>query len=66
MSWVFSRSPRPLLRPAGAVPVEQHDQWEAGDRRYLPEGSMTELMIVDQRVSDIIWDMVLLPELTAA
>ncbi len=28
-------NPAALLRLAGAVLVEQHDEWEAGDRRYL-------------------------------
>lgn len=32
-----------VLRLAGAVLVEQHDEWEAGDRRYLSEASMSEL-----------------------
>jgi transposase-like protein len=29
-----------LLRLAGAVLVEAHDEWQTGDRRYLAEGSM--------------------------
>ena len=36
-------NPAALLRLAGAVLVEQHDEWEAGDRRYLSEASMAEL-----------------------
>lgn len=32
-----------LLRLAGAVLVEQHDEWAAIDRRYLSETSMTQL-----------------------
>ncbi|GAA1889713.1 hypothetical protein GCM10009715_39420 [Paeniglutamicibacter psychrophenolicus] len=59
-------NPEALLRLAGAVLVEQHDEWEAGDRRYLSEGSMAELMAVDQQVSDLIGEKILLPELTAA
>ena len=59
-------NPEALLRLAGAVLVEQHDEWEAGDRRYLSEGSMAELMAVDQQVSDLIGERILLPELTAA
>jgi hypothetical protein len=29
-----------LLRPAGAVLVEAHDEWQATDRRYLGEATM--------------------------
>jgi len=28
-------NPAALLRLAGAVLIEQHDEWEAGDRRYF-------------------------------
>jgi len=38
-SWVFP-NPEALLRLAGAVLVEAHDEWEVSDRRYLSEGSM--------------------------
>src|SRR5881398_552425 len=33
-------NPEALLRLAGAVLVEAHDEWQATDRRYLGEGSM--------------------------
>ncbi len=33
-------NPDALLRLAGAVLVEAHDEWQAGERRYLSEGSM--------------------------
>jgi len=33
-------NPEALLRLAGAVLVEAHDEWQTGDRRYLAEGSM--------------------------
>jgi putative transposase len=39
-------NPEALLRLAGAVLAEQHDEWQAGDRRYLSEGSMTALTAV--------------------
>jgi putative transposase len=33
-------NPEALLRLAGAVLVEAHDEWQSGERRYLSEGSM--------------------------
>ena len=33
-------NPDALLRLAGAVLVEAHDEWQTGDRRYLSEGTM--------------------------
>lgn len=37
-------NPAALLRLAGVVLVEQHDEWEAGPaRRYLSEDSMRQL-----------------------
>jgi hypothetical protein len=40
MAFLFP-NPGALLRLAGAVLVEAHDEWQAGERRYLSEGSMT-------------------------
>jgi putative transposase len=33
-------NPEALLRLAGAVLVEAHDEWQTGDRRYLSEATM--------------------------
>jgi putative transposase len=33
-------NPEALLRLAGAILVEAHDEWQVGERRYLSEGSM--------------------------
>jgi putative transposase len=34
-------NPEALPRLAGSVVVEAYDEWQAGERRYLSEGSMT-------------------------
>ncbi len=39
-------NPAALLRLAGAVLVEAHDEWAATDRRYLSERSMTQLATI--------------------
>ena len=58
-------NPAALLRLAGAVLVEQHDECEAGDRRYFSEASMLELKNMNTP-TDTIEEVNLIPELTAA
>ena len=38
-------NPAALLRLAGAVLVEAHDEWQVSDRRYLAERSMAQLTL---------------------
>ena len=45
--------------------IEQHDEWEAGERRYFSESSMLELAVMNNPV-EVIDEAVILPELTAA
>lgn len=59
-------NPAALLRLSGAVLVEQHDEWEAGDRRYLSEASMAELYALNAVKVDAVEGVILLPELIAA
>ena len=42
-------NPAALLRLAGAVLAEAHDEWQVSERRYLSEGSMA---LLDSPVSD--------------
>ena len=55
-------NPAALLRLAGAVLVEQHDEWEAGDRRYFSAASMAEL----ETMSNPTKEVEPMPEITAA
>ena len=57
-------NPAALLRLAGAVLVEQHDEWEAGDRRYFSESSMLELKTMNEP-ADTIEEVNILPELVS-
>jgi hypothetical protein len=42
-----------LLRLAGAVLVEAHDEWQVSDRRYLSEGSMALLNPPDDPAEEV-------------
>ena len=55
-------NPAALLRLAGAVLVEQHDEWEAGDRRYFSAASMAELADMNNPTKEV----QPMPEITAA
>jgi transposase-like protein len=55
-------NPAALLRLAGAVLVEQHDEWDAGDRRYLAAASMLELTVTPSPAEEVI----AIPEIAAA
>jgi putative transposase len=59
-------NPAALLRLAGSVLIEQHDEWEAGDRRYLSEASMAQLLAMDNPLPEPIEEAISLPELIAA
>lgn len=59
-------NPAALLRLAGAVLIEQHDEWEAGDRRYFSEASMLELTAMTTTVTESVEEVNAIPELTAA
>jgi len=45
--------------------IEQHDEWEAGERRYFSEASMLELTTMNNPV-EVLDEAVILPELAAA
>ena len=58
-------NPAALLRLAGSVMIEQHDEWEAGERRYFSTASMLELATMNNP-ADTLDEAVILPELAAA
>ena len=51
-------NPAALLRLAGHVLIEQHDEWDGADRRYFSEHSMKLLDVTEEEVA--------IPELNAA
>jgi len=59
-------NPAALLRLAGAVLIEQHDEWEAGDRRYFSEASMLELATMNAVNAAPVEEVTPIPELAAA
>ena len=58
-------NPAAMLRLAGAVLVEQHDEWEAADRRYFSESSMLELKNMNTQIEPA-EEVNILPELVSA
>jgi len=56
-------NPAALPRFAGAVPVEQHDEWDAGERRYF---SGIHARPRDHQPTDHDKEAVAIPELSAA
>ena len=54
-----------LLRLAGAVLIEQHDEWEAADRRYFSESSMLELATITT-TDTALEEVNVMPEIAAA
>ena len=61
-----SPNPAALLRLAGAVLVEQHDEWETRDRGYHSEAGVTELKTMNTTKLDPVEEGILVPELAGA
>ena len=46
-------NPAALLRLAGAVLVEAHDEWQVSDRRYLSKSSMALLQLTPDKPEEV-------------
>ncbi len=46
-------NPAALLRLAGSVLVETHDEWQVSDRRYLSEASMATVLTTAQPTKEV-------------
>jgi putative transposase len=57
-------NPAALLRLSGFALIEQHDEWEACDRRYISEASMLDLSTMNNPI-EVLNEAVMLPELAA-
>lgn len=55
--------PAALLRLAGAILLEQHDEWDAGERRYFSAASMLTVATMNQLPDE---EAIAIPELSAA
>ena len=53
------------MRLVGSVLIEQHDELEAGERRYFSEASMLELATMNNPI-EVLDEAVILPEFAAA
>jgi len=55
-------NPQALLRLAGSVLIETHDEWQVSDRRYLSEETMNQIGAADTEITK----EVAVPELIAS